>query len=204
MWAVSVSVAAYFALLVVAKGFSGFGGTGLFFVYVLSLPVVVLVLLGLGVWGGIGLLRSRARRHPLRPRHRAYVFIGCVGLVSFALAVGLLRALPRPLPTGSHLQSFDGAVWRDPRSAQYVEGDITPRQKMLADVVKNVLPGRRRAALEEILGSSLETPYFKSSGRDLIYVLGPQRDSYFAIDSEWLLIWLDKDGRFERYAIVTD
>jgi len=28
------------------------------------------------------------------------------------------------------------------------------------------------------------------TGRDLIYVLGPQRDSYFTIDSEWLLIWL--------------
>src|SRR5882762_3914729 len=28
------------------------------------------------------------------------------------------------------------------------------------------------------------------TGRDLIYELGPQRDSYFTIDSEWLLIWL--------------
>jgi len=75
---------------------------------------------------------------------------------------------------------------------------------MLADVVKSVLPGRTRVELEEILGASLETPYFKSSGRDLIYVLGPQRDSYFTIDSEWLLIWLDKDGRFERYTIAND
>src|SRR3989442_5413416 len=125
-------------------------------------------------------------------------------LASFTLALGLARALPRPLPTGSHLERFDRAVWHDPRSADYVPGDVTPRQKMLADVVKSVLPGRTRVELEEILGASLETPYFKSSGRDLIYVLGPQRDSYFTIDSEWLLIWLDKDGRFERYTIAND
>jgi len=42
------------------------------------------------------------------------------------------------------------------------------------------------------------------TGRDLIYVLGPQRDSYFTIDSEWLLIWLDKKGRFARYTIAND
>jgi hypothetical protein len=108
------------------------------------------------------------------------------------------------LPTGSHLRSFDRAGWQDAGSADYVAGDITPRQKMLGDVVESVLPGRSRAELEKILGPSLETAYFRSSGRDLIYVLGPQRDSYLAIDSEWLLIWLDKDGRFRRYAIATD
>jgi len=91
---------------------------------------------------------------------------------------------------------------RDPPTMSRVTS--LQRQKMLADVVKSVLPGRTRVELEQILGPSLETSYFKSSGRDLIYVLGPQRDSYFVIDSEWLLIWLDKDGRIERYAIAND
>jgi hypothetical protein len=204
VWAASVVVIAYSALLLVPKRSPGLAGTQLFFVYVLSLPVAVLVLLALGIWGGVGLLRSRAHQRPFRRSHGAYVFIGCVGLASFALAVGLLRALPSPLPTGSHRQSFDRAVWHDPRSAEYRDGDATPRQKMLADVVRNVLPGRTRVELEEILGPSLNTSYFKGKGRDLIYMLGPQRDSYITIDSEWLLIWLDKDGRFERYTIAND
>ena len=55
-----------------------------------------------------------------------------------------------------------------------------------------------------MLGPSLDTPYFQRTGRNLIYVLGPERDSYFVIDSEWLLIWLDSAGRFKRYAIYTD
>lgn len=204
VWIASTCVAAYFGLSLVPHALPGLGGTGLSFAYVLSLPIVVLLLLAVGVWGGVGLLRAWVRGRPPRPRHRAYLLVGCVALASFTLALGLVRAVPRPLRTGSDLERFDRAVWQDPRSADYVPGDVTPRQKMLADVVKSVLPGRTRVELEQILGPSLETSYFKSSGRDLIYVLGPQRDSYFVIDSEWLLIWLDKDGRFERYAIAND
>lgn len=46
--------------------------------------------------------------------------------------------------------------------------------------------------------------YFQSTGRDLIYITGPERDSLFGIDSEWLLIWLDENGIYKRHAIVTD
>jgi hypothetical protein len=195
---------AYLAPLLVPNGSPSFGGTKAFFVYFLSIPALLLALAGVGVWGGFGLFRSRLRAEPSKPRHRALFLIACVGVASFALVFGLTRSLPRALPTGSHLQQFDRSSWQEPRSADPVENDITPRQKMLADVVRSVLPGRTRAELEEALGPSLDTLYFASTGRDLIYVLGPQRDSFFAIDSEWLLIWLDKNGRFERYAIAND
>ena len=66
------------------------------------------------------------------------------------------------------------------------------------------MPGRDRGELEELLGPSLDTFYFASSGRDLIYPLGKERGSLAAIDSEWLLIWLDQSGRFERYEVWTD
>ena len=74
---------------------------------------------------------------------------------------------------------------------------------MLEDVVKR-LHGQSRVELENILGPTLDTPYFKSTGRDLIYVTGPERDSFFGIDSEWLLIWVDENGIYKRHAIVTD
>ncbi len=75
---------------------------------------------------------------------------------------------------------------------------------MLGSLVDRFGTSQDRADLKALLGSSLETPYFESTGRDLIYILGPQRDSFFAIDSEWLLIWLDDSGHFERYEIYTD
>ena len=82
VWAASIVVVAYFALLFVPKGSPNLGGTGLFFVYVLSLPVTVLVLFAFALWGGVGLWRSRARRRPPSPRHRAYALIGFVGQTS--------------------------------------------------------------------------------------------------------------------------
>ncbi len=75
---------------------------------------------------------------------------------------------------------------------------------MLGDVVSHVLPGQARQELEQLLGPSLDTPYFADSGRDLIYLLGRERGSLFAIDSEWLLIWLDESGRVKGYQIRTD
>lgn len=105
---------------------------------------------------------------------------------------------------GSHLLGFAPVLWQDPSSSDYVQGDITPRQKMLGSVVYQLNSKQDRRQLEALLGPSLDTPYFESTGRDLIYILGPERDSFFRIDAEWLLIWLDRSNHFERYAIYTD
>ena len=75
---------------------------------------------------------------------------------------------------------------------------------MLKDVVEKILPGKNRQEIERVLGPSLETDYFRSPDRDLIYYLGPERDGLFNIDSEWLLIWLDEDDKFKQYIIAND
>ena len=75
---------------------------------------------------------------------------------------------------------------------------------MLKDVIEKILPGKSRQEIESALGPSLETHYFSSLDKDLIYYLGPERDGFFTIDSEWLLIWVDEDGKFKRYRIAND
>ena len=99
---------------------------------------------------------------------------------------------------------FTPLAWHDSRSLLFVDGDITPRQKMLGSLVRRLQVEQKRADLEALLGPSLETRYFEKTGRDLIYILGPERDSFFGIDSEWLLIWLDDAGNFQKYEIRTD
>ena len=101
------------------------------------------------------------------------------------------------------MKSFDSDIWKSESSTDWNKG-ISLREQMLKDVVENVLPGKTKQEIENALGPSLETDYFKSVDKDLIYCLGPERDGFFNIDSEWLLIWLDKDGKFERYMIVND
>lgn len=196
-------VIAYFVFWLLPEWLPWVLFTGTYFVYGLSFPVALLVLFSL-VWrGGRGLLRSRSRHAPALSRHRLFLLIGAVGIMCFAASLALDRIISGGLPFGSHLQQFDPKIWQDPESGKFIGGDITPRQKMLGDVVANVLKGRSRTQLTELLGPSLGAGYFASSGRDMIYILGPVR-WFFAMDSEWLLIWLDESGRFERYEIAGD
>jgi len=197
-------VCLYVALLLLPKWRPGVAGTGLFFLYALSLPVVLLALVGTAIGGGIGLVRARLRGVSASPRHRSQVLVACLGLAWFAGAFVLARTVGGALPTGSHLREFDPVLWQQPGATKLGTGDITPRQTMLGDVVTHVLPGRSRQDIEKSLGPTPESPYFRSTGRDLIYLLGPERDSFHRIDSEWLLIWLDGSGRFQRYEIRKD
>ena len=144
------------------------------------------------------------RRFQLQPGALRVLFIVSLGgLASLALVVVAATVLERGLPTGSHVRRFDSRVWRDPTSSHDTTGDLTARQKMLGDVVENALPGRSRTEIEAILGPPSDTGNFAGLGHDLIYVTGPERGP-FSIDSEWLLIWLDEQGRFERFEVTTD
>jgi hypothetical protein len=165
--------------------------------------LVVPFLILLALWGTAALVISRVRKRPIGSCSKAAGQIALVGFAAFAAFMVLANVLPSQLPSGSYDRQFDREAWLDPESANYIPGDITPRQKMLAEVVKK-LPGLHRSEIENMLGPTLDTAYFQSTGRDLIYITGPERDSLFGMDSEWLLIWLDENGIYERHAVVTD
>ena len=107
-------------------------------------------------------------------------------------------------PNGSDLKKFDSAIWQNESSTEPDDNLISEREKMLKDLVENVLPGRTKKEIEKFLGKSLETSYFSSINKDLIYYMGPERDSFMNIDSEWLLIWLDESGKFEKCKLIRD
>jgi hypothetical protein len=137
-------------------------------------------------------MRMKLKRPPLRTFLPFAIFGMGVGLVYFLLHDPLDDALP-----------FDGALWRDAKSYQPRSGHLTDRQRMVRDVAEHVLAGRCEADMVRDLGPPEKTPYFSSTGRDMVYVLGPER-GLFAIDSEWLLIWLDDKRCFKRHKVVTD
>jgi hypothetical protein len=202
-WILFAAFLSYFALFLIPKGYPAFAA-GLFsFLLILSILAVLAALLGLAVWSTIALLISWRRKRPLGRLSRWVADTTLGGFVAFVICFVLFQILPSALPSGSNLSNFDQSVWLDPRSIDDMENNTTARQRMLGAVVAE-LPGRTRAEIEKTLGPSLDTEYFKSNGRDLIYILGPERDSPFRIDSEWLLIWLDETGTFERYQIATD
>ena len=74
-------------------------------------------------------------------------------------------------PNGSNLRKFDSAIWQNESSTEPDNNLISEREKMLKDTVENVLPGKTRSEIEELLGKSLTTSYFASINKDLIYWL---------------------------------
>jgi hypothetical protein len=193
----------YFGLLLVPEFWPDFDSFA-YFAYQLSLPFTLAILAFLGAWGVARVALARHSNQPATRRQLRLIAITSIAFFVFFAFACVRTLIGYGLPAGSCLLAFDAAAWQEPASSEFVSHGITPRQKMLHQVVRKVIPGRTRAEVEELLGPSLEAPYFQSTGRDLIYVTGPQRDSLFAIDSEWLLIWLDEHGRVARFDIVSD
>jgi hypothetical protein len=192
------ALAVYFGLPLLPYYSFGIAGALALFLYRLSLPVALLGLLALLVWGAIGAARALRRGSAVNQRHRALLVLSMAGLLMF----GTARSIRGPLPTGSYLLEFDADVWRAASSLKWVEGDITPRQKMLGSLVDGLSRTHDRAQLEAMLGPSGDaSSHSASTGPHLIYMLGPAREDFFPIDFEWLEIWLDASGHFERYEI---
>lgn len=185
------------------KALPALGGSMPFLLVLLVAPVLGFLLLVVGLLTALelGLARRDGDAMPPSSLRRGHIVAG--GLLALLICVILLRWLPAALPTGSDRERFDPGVWQALPATEARAGQPSPRQAMLADLLPR-LKGQSRAQIEALLGASLETGYFRSTGRDLIYVTGPQRDSALGIDSEWLLIWLDESGRYQRHAIVND
>ena len=117
----------------------------------------------------------------------------------------LLAVFLKPdLPAGSDLQSFNSKAWKSEQATFPDENGISPRQKMLKDLVTNVLPGKTRADINELLGPSLKIEYFKSEKNDFVYSMGIERDAYLKVDSEWLLIFLNEKGTYRSFRLAND
>jgi hypothetical protein len=124
-------------------------------------------------------------------------------LLAFVVAFLLTRVTRPELPVGSDIDAFDAVRWQADKITDSEIGALTPRQRMLKGAVAAARNANSRREIEASLGPTLDTAYFRDSGRDLIYILGPER-GVFSMDNEWLLIWLDANGKMARFQIATD
>jgi hypothetical protein len=121
--------------------------------------------------------------------------------ISLTILIGFLSApyMPKFLPSGSHLQPFDSELWIADDSTIMREG-INDRQKMLGDVVENILPGKSRNEIIRLLGLSSDD----SNQPTLLFYLGPARGDFFGVEVEWLEVYLDLSGNFEKYEVFRE
>ena len=112
--------------------------------------------------------------------------------------------MPTFLPNGSHSQPFDSDLWIADDSILVRDG-ITNRQKMLGDVIDNILPGRSKNEIIKLLGlfsdSSNHSAPNNSNQPTLIFYLGPARRDTMGIQAEWLKVYLDPSGHFAKYEV---
>jgi hypothetical protein len=96
----------------------------------------------------------------------------------------------RPIP-------FSAAEWRNAQA-----GAANVRIRMINDLLSRYpFIGRTRQQVIGLLGEPQKTGYFKDW--DLVYLLGPER-SWMGIDSEWLVLRLNKDGTVTDAKVMSD
>lgn len=120
------------------------------------------------------------------------------------ITVLVLLGCSRQLPDGSHEKPFDEVLWRSSQGLEPDKAGITPRQKMLGDLVDKQLIGENRKEIISVLGEPSTKMDPDGTGPSLSYPTGIERGSYMRIDSEWLLIYFDSSGVATRYKIGVD
>ncbi len=135
-------------------------------------------------------------------RRQWFLTFGLISVIAVACTAAN-AAYSRGLPMGSFAQSFDKQVWSDLKSSEYVQGDITPCQKMLGDVIQSIVRNGTREEIITQLGSPI-VGRLSGADVDTTYCTGPERVSFMRIDSEWLSIWFDESGHVTRWEVWSD
>ena len=123
-----------------------------------------------------------------------------ITLVALALVLGAAVFFGMTLEAQSPMQkTFDSATWTDEEA---IYETPHPRLAMIEDVMENHLKiGQSRDEVVALLGDPTDTPYF--SDRGMVYWLGDEQKA-ISVDSAWLAIDLDAEGKVSGFEVVTD
>ena len=95
---------------------------------------------------------------------------------------------------------FVSSVWKNTPA---VFSHDSVRLRMVDDFLNDYsIAGMPRSEVISLIGEPDQTEYFKSY--DMVYMLGQETDSYFAVDSQWLVLELNDSERVKSYDIVVD
>ena len=174
-----------------------------------AVPLIEVMQMGVGILLGVGalglflagtlaalvtLFDVVARRTPGRT---SVMLTGIfLALVSTVVVVQVLLPAHWNLPRDSDKMPFDSRVWQTRDSKWAGTPGSSPREQMLGDVVRHVLPGKTRDEILRLRGPT-DQSWVGGSGSDLVYRLGATRG--FGVDDEWLVIRFDGRERFRGW-----
>jgi hypothetical protein len=159
--------------------------------------MILLVIFGIIVlcFGGSYLLFKIIDRHGDPRKKKSFWILSCTSTILLSLASPYILLFAALFQSGTSERPFDSARWQNIPDK---------RTEMVDDLIeKQLLDNLTEDQVIELLGEPLkDNPYFVSTGRDMIYHLGQERNP-LGVDSEWLLVWLD-DNKVSKYKLMTD
>jgi len=136
----------------------------------------------------------------MKKKNRVILFIAISVLAILAIPAFIYATffITPAIEDYQNAEPFDSKKWKESE----VSDEWPSRLRMVDDLLKtHTLVGKQRIEIEELLGKSDTTPYFKNY--DLVYWLGPERGA-IRIDSEWLVFKMGTNQACVEAKIVTD
>ena len=119
-----------------------------------------------------------------------------IGLILFASIYIYVFYFEDPV---NHME-FDSTIWKETPAEHSLD---SVRLRMVDDFLdQHDVIGMPKTKIIDLLGDSDNTSYFKNY--DLVYCLGQETESYFGIDSKWLVFEIDELNKISSFQIVTD
>ncbi len=135
----------------------------------------------------------------IRRSRKITIILTAAALSILLLAIAILIFDRMFLSVDFHPVSFKSEVWKNTSSEFSLD---SVRLRMVDDLLlTKLLVGLTRNNIVALIGEPDDTPYFREY--PMVYHLGQERHP-FGIDSEWLVIQLDKQGIATESLIVTD
>ena len=99
----------------------------------------------------------------------------------------------------NHME-FDSTIWKETPAEHSLD---SVRLRMVDDFLDQYdVIGMSESQIFNLLGNSDNTSYFKNY--DLVYCLGQETESYFGIDSQWLVFETDELNEVTAFQILRD
>ena len=189
--ALQILVIVYFVRFLFPQGIYSFTLTALFYSFTKYLIVGATIIVGL--IGAVGIIKSGRKSLSINPSHRTYLVAAILGLILYSVSF--------IIHDNYFHMKFDSEIWRDTKTSMNSDANaLTPRQRMMEDLIENHLTGLTKTEVEFLLGAPYDSWYPENGGLSFRYIVGPERG--LGADSNCLVIHFDEKDNYESYTDV--
>lgn len=187
---VSLLLFGYFGFIIIPEWFIFLSPQFIFWIF--ALPVVIITLVVIGIRSGLGLWREKTQNIPSSPENKFSVWFAGLGILWFLVSI----AIANSTHYAYNHKEFDSELWK---TGDWEGGglfELSSRERVLDDLTENVLPGRTKMELLNLLGEPDEKR--NVAGDETIYYYTGQG----IMDPQCLFIIFDEQNYIKENGIT--